>query len=73
MSDGPPTMGVEEEFLLVNPRTGHASPCAEPVLARYRHHGPLPAGVEVHRELRLTQIKAAGGGCRTAGGNCATS
>src|SRR4051794_2134629 len=67
MSDGPPTMGVEEEFLLVNPRTGHASPCAEPVLARYRHHGPLPEGVEMHRELRLTQIEAASGVCRAAG------
>ncbi len=67
MSDGPPTMGVEEEFLLVNPRTGHASPCAEPVLARYRHHGPLPDGVRVHRELRLTQIEAASGVCTTAG------
>jgi carboxylate-amine ligase len=66
MSDGPPTMGVEEEFLLVNPRTGHASPCAEPVLARYRHHGPLPHGVKVHRELRLTQIEAASGVCTTA-------
>jgi carboxylate-amine ligase len=67
MSDGPPTMGVEEEFLLVNPRTGHASPCAEPVLARYRHHGSLPEGVKVHRELRLTQIEAASGICRAAG------
>ncbi|GHG51104.1 MULTISPECIES: carboxylate-amine ligase [Amycolatopsis] len=67
MSDGPPTMGVEEEFLLVNPRTGHASPCAEPVLARYRHHGPLPDGVRVHRELRLTQLEAASGVCTTAG------
>ncbi|MGK3207119.1 carboxylate-amine ligase [Amycolatopsis sp. MEPSY49] len=66
MSDGPPTMGVEEEFLLVNPRTGHASACAEPVLARYRHHGPLPDGVRVHRELRLTQIEAASGVCTTA-------
>jgi carboxylate-amine ligase len=66
MSDGPPTMGVEEEFLLVNPRTGHASPCAEPVLARYRHHGPLPHGVKVHRELRLTQIEAASGVCTTS-------
>ncbi|MDS0139030.1 MULTISPECIES: glutamate--cysteine ligase [unclassified Amycolatopsis] len=66
MSDGPPTMGVEEEFLLVNPRTGHASPCAEPVLARYRHHGPLPDGVRVHRELRLTQLEAASGVCTTA-------
>ncbi|WP_086838535.1 carboxylate-amine ligase [Amycolatopsis kentuckyensis] len=66
MSDGPPTMGVEEEFLLVNPRTGHASPCAEPVLARYRHHGPLPDGVRVHRELRLTQLEAASGVCATA-------
>jgi len=66
MPDGTPTMGVEEEFLLVNPRTGHASPCAEPVLARYRHHGPLPRGVEVHRELRLTQIEAASGVCATA-------
>ncbi|MFJ7214747.1 glutamate--cysteine ligase [Amycolatopsis sp. NPDC098790] len=67
MSDGPPTMGVEEEFLLVNPRTGHASACAEPVLARYSHHGPLPDGVRVHRELRLTQIEAASGVCTTAG------
>ncbi|MEV4147483.1 glutamate--cysteine ligase [Amycolatopsis sp. NPDC049691] len=67
MSVGPPTMGVEEEFLLVNPRTGHASACAEPVLARYRHHGPLPDGVRVHRELRLTQIEAASGVCTTAG------
>jgi carboxylate-amine ligase len=66
MSDGPPTMGVEEEFLLVNPRTGHASPCAEAVLARYHHHGPLPDGVRVHRELRLTQIEAASGVCTTA-------
>ncbi|HEY3471902.1 MAG TPA: glutamate--cysteine ligase [Amycolatopsis sp.] len=67
MADGPPTMGVEEEFLLVNPRTGHASPCAEPVLARHRHHGPLPDGARVHRELRLTQIEAASGVCGTAG------
>ncbi|KDO05607.1 glutamate--cysteine ligase [Amycolatopsis mediterranei] len=66
MSDGPPTMGVEEEFLLVNPRTGQASPCAEPVLARYRHHGPLPDGVRMHRELRLTQLEAASGVCTTA-------
>ncbi len=66
MSDGPPTMGVEEEFLLVNPRTGHTSPCAEPVLARYRHHGPLPDGARIHRELRLTQIEAATGVCTTA-------
>ncbi|MEU7791054.1 glutamate--cysteine ligase [Amycolatopsis sp. NPDC049159] len=66
MADGPPTMGVEEEFLLVNPRTGHASPCAEQVLARHRHHGPLPDGARVHRELRLTQIEAATGVCTTA-------
>jgi len=66
MPDGPPTMGVEEEFLLVNPRTGHASPCAEPVLARYRHHGPLPDGVQVHRELRLTQLEAVSGVCTAA-------
>ncbi|WP_410586925.1 glutamate--cysteine ligase [Amycolatopsis sp. lyj-23] len=67
MSDGPPTMGVEEEFLLVNPRTGHVSPCAEPVLARYRHHGPLPDGVRATRELRLTQVEAVTGVCTTAG------
>lgn len=66
MSDGPPTMGVEEEFLLVNPRTGHASPCAEQVLARHHHHGPLPDGARAHRELRLTQIEAASGVCTTA-------
>ncbi len=67
MSDDQPTMGVEEEFLLVNPRTAHASPCAEAVVARYRHHGTLPGGATVHRELRLTQIEGATGVCTTAG------
>jgi carboxylate-amine ligase len=67
MSDGVPTMGVEEEFLLVNPRTGHASACAELVVDRSAHHGPLPDGASVHRELRLTQIEGATGVCTTAG------
>jgi carboxylate-amine ligase len=66
MSDGVPTMGVEEEFLLVNPRTGHASPCAEAVVDRSGHHGPLPDGASVQRELRLTQVEAATGVCTTA-------
>lgn len=67
MSDGPPTMGVEEEFLLVDPRTGRACPRADVVLARHHHHGALRDGATVQRELRLTQIEAATGICRTAG------
>jgi carboxylate-amine ligase len=66
MSDGPPTIGVEEEFLLVDPRTGRACPRADVVLARHHHHGSLPDGATAQRELRLTQIEAATGVCRTA-------
>ena len=66
MSGGSPTLGVEEEFLLVNPRSGRVSPCADEVLARHRWHGSLPAGAAAHRELRLTQVEAATGVCTTA-------
>ncbi len=59
-------IGVEEEFLLVDPRTGVSCPRAEAVIARHRACCPLPDGASVHRELRLTQIEAVTGVCTTA-------
>ncbi|RSN34510.1 carboxylate--amine ligase [Amycolatopsis sp. WAC 01416] len=59
-------IGVEEEFLLVDPRTGVSCPRAEAVLERHRVCCPLPDGAAVHRELRPTQIEAATGVCETA-------
>ncbi|MGW4487362.1 carboxylate-amine ligase [Amycolatopsis sp. NPDC004368] len=60
------TIGVEEEFLLVNPRTGRTAPCADRVLARSGHHGRLPDGAVVQRELRPTQLELATGVCTDA-------
>jgi len=59
-------IGIEEEFLLVDPRTGVSCPRAEAVLERHRICCPLPDGAAVHRELRPTQIEAATGVCDTA-------
>ncbi|WP_037306190.1 carboxylate-amine ligase [Amycolatopsis orientalis] len=59
-------IGVEEEFLLVDPRTGVSCPRAEAVHARQRACCPLPDGAAVHRELRPTQIEAATGVCDTS-------
>lgn len=59
-------IGIEEEFLLVDPRTGVSCPRAEAVLERHRICCPLPDGAAVHRELRPTQIEAATGVCETA-------
>ncbi|MEU3622852.1 carboxylate--amine ligase [Amycolatopsis coloradensis] len=59
-------IGVEEEFLLVDPRTGVSCPRADAVLARHGVCCPLPDGAAVHRELRPTQIEAATGICETA-------
>ncbi|WIX75598.1 glutamate--cysteine ligase [Amycolatopsis carbonis] len=60
------TIGVEEEFLLVNPRTGRTAPCADRVLARCGYHGKLPEGAIVQRELRPTQLELASGVCASA-------
>ncbi|QRP49690.1 glutamate--cysteine ligase [Amycolatopsis sp. FDAARGOS 1241] len=60
------TVGVEEEFLLVNPRTGRTTPCADAVLARCGRAGRLPPGASAHRELRPTQLELATGVCTEA-------
>ncbi|MEV6909114.1 glutamate--cysteine ligase [Amycolatopsis sp. NPDC051071] len=59
-------IGVEEEFLLVDPRTGVSCPRAEAVITRHHACCRLPDGSAVHRELRPTQIEAATGVCETA-------
>jgi glutamate---cysteine ligase / carboxylate-amine ligase len=55
-------MGVEEEFLLLDPATGATVPRAERVLAG---HPPLPHGATLQRELRDTQVEAATGICHS--------
>ncbi|MBB5802333.1 carboxylate-amine ligase [Saccharothrix ecbatanensis] len=54
------TVGVEEEFLLVDPSTRHPVARAGDVLARVRG---LPPGAEVHRELSRAQVEFASGVC----------
>jgi carboxylate-amine ligase len=54
------TLGVEEEFLLID-HDGITTPQAAEVLARCV--GPLPAGMIVQRELRDTQVEVATGVC----------
>lgn len=58
-------MGVEEEFLLVDPASGATMPLAEKVVAR-ASAADLPTGATVQRELRDTQVEAATGVCATA-------
>lgn len=55
------TMGVEEEFLLVDPATGHPAPGFDAVCGRL----PGVPGVTFVGELHPTQIEAVGGVCRT--------
>ncbi|MFK0247159.1 glutamate--cysteine ligase [Amycolatopsis azurea] len=59
-------IGVEEEFLLVDPRTGASCPRAATVIERQRACCPLPDGAAVHEELRPTQIESVSGICGTA-------
>jgi carboxylate-amine ligase len=54
------TLGVEEEFLLVDPATGHPVNKSEPVLVRAAGEN---AATEVHAELHGTQVEAATGIC----------
>jgi carboxylate-amine ligase len=58
-------MGVEEEFLLVDPASGATVPLAEKAVAR-ASAADLPTGATVQRELRDTQVEAATGVCATA-------
>ncbi|RAY17184.1 carboxylate--amine ligase [Actinomadura craniellae] len=61
------TMGVEEEFLLVDPGSGRAVPCAAAVLARAGRE-PCPPGAELHPELSATQVEATTGVCTDLAG-----
>ncbi|MEW2355463.1 glutamate--cysteine ligase [Spirillospora sp. NPDC029432] len=55
------TLGVEEEFLLVDPMTGTPVPYAGRVLAGAGEH---PSGGHYARELLKSQVEAATGVCR---------
>ncbi|HEX2315168.1 MAG TPA: glutamate--cysteine ligase [Thermomonospora sp.] len=62
------TMGVEEEFLLVDPATGTTVPRAARVLARAAKAPPRPPGAEFHPELVTTQVESVSGVCTEAAG-----
>ncbi|MCE7004832.1 YbdK family carboxylate-amine ligase [Kibdelosporangium philippinense] len=57
------TIGVEEEFLVVDPATRRTAPHADAVLKQV---GRLPEGARVHPELLSTQVEFASGVCDTA-------
>ncbi|MFC7728364.1 carboxylate-amine ligase [Actinomadura keratinilytica] len=63
MSDAGLSMGVEEEFLLVDPVTGATVARAEPVLARARAAPPPAPDTGLQAELLRTQVEAATGVC----------
>jgi carboxylate-amine ligase len=60
------TLGVEEEFLLVDPRWGFTLPAAPAILAHVAD-SDLPPGAAIRPELRPSQIEATTGICRAAG------
>jgi carboxylate-amine ligase len=62
---GGTTMGVEEEFLLVDPVTGTTVPRAAQVLARASRRPPHSPGAQFHAELVATQVEAVTGVCTT--------
>ncbi|WP_340556390.1 carboxylate-amine ligase [Streptomyces sp. GSL17-111] len=61
------TMGVEEEFLLVDARTARPAPGATAVLRRCGAREPTAQGVGLKGELFRTQVEAASPVCATAG------
>lgn len=61
--DTVPTFGVEEEFLLVDPRSGAPAPVSSQVLDRAGRLGPVAPGATMHPELLSTQVEAATGIC----------
>ena len=60
------SMGVEEEFLLVEPLHGGTVALASPVLARARSALRLTPSPALHAELLATQVEAATAPCTTA-------
>ncbi|WP_131741853.1 carboxylate-amine ligase, partial [Actinomadura roseirufa] len=57
------SLGVEEEFLLVDGVSGVCVPQVEGVLARLRGHGRGPGGGSFQSELLASQVEAATGVC----------
>jgi carboxylate-amine ligase len=57
------TVGVEEEFLLVDRTSGRPAPVARTVLAKARRTAPSAPDVALHSELATTQVEAASGVC----------
>ena len=67
MRDSGRTIGVEEEFLLVDPESGHPVARAREVLAKAAA-APAPApDAAIHAELLGTQVETATGICHTLG------
>jgi carboxylate-amine ligase len=60
------TVGVEEEFLLVDPRSRRTVGRADAVLKRAAT-SVLPAGAKLHRELLSSQVEFASGVCTSMG------
>ncbi|MFI6295743.1 glutamate--cysteine ligase [Nonomuraea sp. NPDC050790] len=61
------TMGVEEEFLLLEAGSGEPAPLASKVLAAAGEHPWRRSGGGLHGELFQTQVEAATGICTTLG------
>ena len=57
------SLGVEEEFLLVDPATGNTVPAADQVLRVASTRPGAAADAVLHRELLATQVEAATGRC----------
>lgn len=57
------TVGVEEEFLLVDSTSGQPTPNASEVLAKARRMMPSAPDVVLHSELATTQVEVASGVC----------
>lgn len=64
---GPATVGVEEEFLFVDPASGSPVPAAADVLAAAGRETVLPCGAELKHELMASQLEVASGVCHGLG------
>ncbi|RJQ75182.1 YbdK family carboxylate-amine ligase [Pseudonocardiaceae bacterium YIM PH 21723] len=60
------TLGVEEEFLLVDAETGHTTPRAPQVLAAARDVLPADSSIDLQAELATNQVELATGVHRDA-------
>ncbi|CNG40254.1 carboxylate-amine ligase [Mycobacterium tuberculosis] len=63
-----PSLGVEEEFLLVDAVSGECVPAAEDVLAEAGTHRWAASGGSFQAELLTSQVEAATGVCRDLAG-----